>query len=128
MGDLDRAIDEARALNDPLNRAKALGDLLADKLPTMTKRLQQERRAAVLEAHEGGMSFADIGEVIGQHRSRVAQIAYGISGGKKKPQRDLDANPELVEQMERTAADPGSRTKRPRPKSAPNKTGVAVSG
>lgn len=35
---------------------------------------------------------------------------------RKTPQEDLEANPELVEQMERTAADPDSRVRRGRPK------------
>jgi DNA-directed RNA polymerase specialized sigma24 family protein len=85
MDDPTKAIKKARALTDLAERAKALGDLLARDLPAITSQLQAERQAAVVEMHEElGLSYAEIGAEIGQHRTRVAQIAKGVSGGKRK--------------------------------------------
>ncbi len=86
MDDPTTAIQRARALADPAERAKALGDLLGDHgLPAITGQLQSERQAAVAELHEQqGLSYAQIGALIGQHRTRAEQIHKGISGGKHK--------------------------------------------
>ncbi len=89
VADPTTAIQHARALDDPAERAIALGDLLARDLPAITSQLQAERQAAVAEMHDVlGLSWTEIGKAIRQHRTRAAQIAKGISGGKRKPSQD----------------------------------------
>jgi hypothetical protein len=77
------AIAAARALTEPTERARALGEILGPRgLPKITSELRAERQAAVLELRGKGMSWSEIGEAIGQHRNRAQQIGEGRSGGR----------------------------------------------
>lgn len=85
------AIAAARDLDDPAEKARAIGELLGKNgLPKITSELRAERQAAVLELRARNMSWAEVGEAIGQHRNRAQQIGEGRSGGRPatKPATD----------------------------------------
>lgn len=74
-------------------QAKALGDVL-NRLPALATYVKELRRDVVRAMHEeDDMSWADIGDAIGQHRTRAAQIARGVAGGSKKRVNKADAPP-----------------------------------
>lgn len=83
MDDPTAAIRAARKLKDPADRAKALGAILGEGLPTLTGELKADRQAAVLELRAAGKSWQEIGDAIGLHRNRAQQIGEGRSGGGK---------------------------------------------
>ena len=65
-------------------QAKALGEVLA-RIPQFSAHVRRLRQNVVDQMHtDEGLSWAEIGEAIGQHRTRAAQIARGIPGGSKK--------------------------------------------
>lgn len=81
------------ALNQPTRaeRAKALGDVL-NRIPRFAAHVKRARQAEVQAMHaEDQMSWADIGDAIGQHRTRAAQIARGVPGGTKKNAPEAEA-------------------------------------
>lgn len=82
----DPAAEVAAALNQPTRaeQAKALGEVL-NRIPAFATYVKELRRDVVRAMHEDDdMSWADIGEAIGQHRTRAAQIGRGVAGGSKK--------------------------------------------
>jgi len=84
IDDFPAALVAARALDDPAERAKALSEVLA-ALPDVQAVLRTERQEAVRTLHEDlHLSWAQIGEILGVHRNRAAQIAGGVTGGAKK--------------------------------------------
>lgn len=76
-------LPRVRKLADPAERAMGLSRAL-DAVPDFQKELRAERQAAIVEMHESGMTFAEIGERLGLHWARASQIARGVSGGVKK--------------------------------------------
>jgi CRP-like cAMP-binding protein len=73
-------IDRLEEIADPAERALEIGRRLT-AIPAYQERLRALRQAAVLEMRAKGMTFADIGKVVGLHRNRVQQIAEGRSAG-----------------------------------------------
>jgi hypothetical protein len=84
MEDPTAEVAAARAKATKAEQAKALGEVL-NRIPSFATYVKELRRDVVRSMHEDDdMSWADIGEAIGQHRTRAAQIARGVAGGKKK--------------------------------------------
>jgi hypothetical protein len=84
MEDPTAEVAAARAKSTKAEQAKALGDAL-NQIPSFATYVKELRRDVVRSMHEDDdMSWADIGEAIGQHRNRAAQIARGVAGGAKK--------------------------------------------
>jgi hypothetical protein len=82
----DPTAEVAAALAQPTRaeQAKALGEVL-NRIPQFSTYVKELRRDVVRAMHtEDELSWADIGDAIGQHRTRAAQIARGITGGSKK--------------------------------------------
>ncbi len=83
----------ALRITDPIERAKALTKTL-DELPALNSWIRAQRQAAVNEGRALGLSYADIAARLGLHRTRVAQIAKGVSGGSKKKDAPSPTEPE----------------------------------
>lgn len=66
-------------ITDPAERAKAAGQLLEDDVPHLQSAIREVRQAAVAELRTKGLSFAEIGAVIGVTRARAKQILEGDS-------------------------------------------------
>ena len=82
----DPTADVAEALRQPsrAEQAKALAEVL-NRIPAFAAYVRALRQDVVRQMHEvDDMSWAEIGEAIGQHRNRAAQIARGVAGGTKK--------------------------------------------
>jgi DNA-directed RNA polymerase specialized sigma24 family protein len=75
-------IETIKQIADPAERARRIGVILG-KLPDAMSELRAMRQAAVLELRAQGWSHAQIGEALGIHRNRAAQIADGKPGGGK---------------------------------------------
>lgn len=74
-------LDQIEAITDPAERAREIGRRLGE-IPKFQERLRAMRQAAVLELRAKGMSYAQIGAILGGlHRNRVQQIAEGRPGG-----------------------------------------------
>lgn len=89
---LNRLQRELEAIVDPQDRAKALSDVLSD-LPDFQKAMRQLRQDALTDLHLNyGLSFGQIGTLIGVSRGRAKQIVDGqtVSGRylKKAEQSD----------------------------------------
>lgn len=89
-----------------------------DRLGSRKKKLDIELDEMKPKLHEAMRAARAAGatqrEVMERSGYKTIQQVRVILGEVKSPQEDLEANPELVEQMERTAADPSSRAKRGR--------------
>lgn len=73
---LERIVEEASSVANPLDRALLITDLMAE-VQAAEENLRSARRDAVVEMHdEWGMSFADIGEAIGVNKARAIQIYH----------------------------------------------------
>ncbi|GIM88809.1 hypothetical protein [Paractinoplanes toevensis] len=82
----DPSAEVAAALNQPTRaeQAKALAEVL-NQIPSFAAYVRSLRQDVVRRMHEDDdMSWAEIGDAIGQHRTRAAQIARGVAGGSKK--------------------------------------------
>lgn len=93
MEDPTAAIEAARARTDPSERAKALSRII-DQVPGLHAWLRELRRQAYVEMHESGMSWQEIGDDQGVHRTRAAQIARGVTGGSKRRPDPVSGPPE----------------------------------
>jgi hypothetical protein len=71
--DLADHVDKVAAIKDPVSRARAAGELLAEHQSAVT-RLAQIRRKAIAELRAQGLSYAEVGEALGVTRGRVAQL------------------------------------------------------
>jgi hypothetical protein len=78
--DWDAELARLVGLTDPLACARQATAAIAE-VSTERRMLKQQRRQAVLEMRDRGMSLADIGRELGLHRNRVQQIAEGRSSG-----------------------------------------------
>lgn len=90
----DPTAEVAKALSQPTHaeQAKALGDVL-NRIPSFATHVRKLRQRVVEQMHtEDDMSWADIGDAIGQHRTRAAQIARGVAGGSKKKAPPTEAD------------------------------------
>ena len=84
IADFADAVLAARHLPTNTEQAKALGDALKG-LPDFSVNLRKLRQQAVKRMHDDDdMSWAEVADALGMQRERAAQIARGISGGKKK--------------------------------------------
>jgi hypothetical protein len=83
----------ALALPSRGDQAKALGEVL-NRIPSFANYVKELRRDVVKAMHtDDDMSWAEIGEAIGQHRTRAAQIARGVPGGDKKRKPEQQDTP-----------------------------------
>lgn len=90
----DPTAEVAAALAQPTRaeQAKALGDVL-NRIPSFATHVKELRRDVVRAMHvDDDMSWAEVGEAIGQHRTRAAQIARGVAGGAKKKTSPAEAD------------------------------------
>lgn len=74
-------------IGDPTDRARAAGAML-EAVPDLQRSLREIRQNAVRELRAQGLSHAEVGEAIGVHRNRAAQIAGGRTGGTKRSKED----------------------------------------
>ncbi|MFF3190527.1 hypothetical protein [Streptomyces misionensis] len=77
------AVDSLEALDDPAERARKAGRLLAE-LPDQQARLRQIRQAAVVAMRAQNISYRQIAAKLGLSLARVQQIEAGERGKKPK--------------------------------------------
>jgi DNA-directed RNA polymerase specialized sigma24 family protein len=77
------AVDSLAALDDPAERARRAGRLLAE-LPDQQARLRQIRQAAVIAMRAQNISYRQIAKQLGMSVTRVTQIEAGERGRKPK--------------------------------------------
>lgn len=87
-----RVLDSIDALGDtgePQDRARRLTELL-DQWPDTHKRVREMRQQALAELHNGGngMSYREIGEMLGISFGRVRQIIAGETAGPAKRKKE----------------------------------------
>lgn len=93
---LNRLQKELEAISNPEDRAKALSDVLSG-LPDFQKALRELRQSALTDLHlNQGMSFGQIGSLIGVSRGRAKQIVDGqtVSGRYLKKVEPVDGESE----------------------------------
>lgn len=81
------AMNAVEAMPDPLERARAIGEVMADQAER-GKRWREMRRKVVLEmrAQEPPVSYRKIAEVLGIGLATVQDIEAGYTGsGKNRP-------------------------------------------
>lgn len=76
-------IDSLAALDDPAERAKRAGRLLAE-WPVQGSRLREIRQAAVVAMRAQKVSYREIARMLGISLARVQQIEAGERGKKAK--------------------------------------------
>ena len=72
-GDLAEHVDQVAAIDDPVARARAAGELLAEH-QSVVARLAQIRRKAIADLRAQGLSYAEVGQALGVTRGRIAQL------------------------------------------------------
>jgi hypothetical protein len=77
------AVEDFERIADAGERARALGEFLG-KIPEVHSQARQMRQQAVLLLRQQGLSWQEIGDIIGVHRQRARQIALGESWREKK--------------------------------------------
>lgn len=79
------SIDVLGDTGDAEDRARRLTELL-DKWPDTHKRVREMRQQALAELHDGGngMSYREIGALLGITFGRVRQIIAGETAGQAK--------------------------------------------
>ncbi|NEE01212.1 helix-turn-helix domain-containing protein [Phytoactinopolyspora halotolerans] len=82
-------LDRIRAIEDPADRAAAIGEILVE-MPRAANELRLMRQQAVLELREAGWSYAQIASKLGLHRNRVQQIAQGFTSKDRRHATDSD--------------------------------------
>lgn len=78
------AVDDLERIPDAGERAKALGELLAE-IPGFHSKVREMRQQAVLTLRQQGLSWQEIGDLIGVHRQRAKAISEGRSWRKPSP-------------------------------------------
>jgi len=68
-----RTPEDIANIEDPAERARAAGELLAEHQTAVT-RLARIRRRAVAELRAAGLSYAEVGQKLGLTRGRIAQL------------------------------------------------------
>ena len=92
MEDPTADVTAALAKSTRAEQAKALGEVL-NRIPAFATHVRKLRQQVVEAMHtDDDMSWAEIGEAIGQHRTRAAQIARGVTGGAKKKTSPAEAD------------------------------------
>jgi hypothetical protein len=71
-----RTPEEIAKIADPVERARAAGELLAEHQSAVIQ-LARIRRQAVAELRAGGLSYAQVGQRLGLTRGRIAQLKTG---------------------------------------------------
>ena len=87
--EVQRVMDAIAALNDITDDAecvRATTDLL-DEWPAQHARLRELRQERVLALRETGMTWKEIGDLMGVHFTRARQIAQGQRGDKHRPNK-----------------------------------------
>jgi hypothetical protein len=69
----ERDLEEIEAIGDPAARAKRAGELL-NAYQGYVNQLASIRRDAIAELRASGLSYAQVGEVLGVSRGRIAQL------------------------------------------------------
>ncbi|MEU0675450.1 hypothetical protein ABZ330_21665 [Streptomyces sp. NPDC006172] len=77
------AVHSLAALDDPAERARRAGRLLAE-LPDQQARLREIRQAAVVAMRAQNVSYRQIAKQLGLSLARVQQIEAGERGKKQK--------------------------------------------
>jgi hypothetical protein len=72
-GSLSDHVDRIAAITDPVARARAAGELLAEH-QSAVNRLARIRRTAIAELRDHGLSLAQVGQSLGVTRGRIAQL------------------------------------------------------
>ncbi|GGX99166.1 hypothetical protein [Streptomyces fructofermentans] len=93
---MDEQVEEVRRLLEAIERleqmqddeacAKAVTQVL-ETWPDHHARLRELRQQRVLRMKESGMTWQQIGDVLGVHFTRAQQIAKGMRGSKR-PKRE----------------------------------------
>lgn len=76
-------VDSLEELDDPAERARRAGKLLAE-WPAQGSRLREIRQAAVVAMREQKVSYRQIAKTLGISLARVQQIEAGERGRKPK--------------------------------------------
>lgn len=89
-----RVLDSIDALGDAgdaQDRARRLTELL-DQWPDTHKRVREMRQHALAELHDGGngLTYREIGELLGISFGRVRQIIAGETAGPAKRKKETD--------------------------------------
>lgn len=84
------AIERLEQMQDDEACARAVTQVL-DTWPDHHARLRELRQERVQRMKDAGMTWAQIGEVLGVHYTRAQQIAKGMRGTKRPKKDDGDA-------------------------------------
>lgn len=91
-----RALLDIAAISDPIERARAVSQALAEQ-QGMNTELLAIRRAAIAEARDNGMTLEQIGTRLGVSGGRVSQLATTGAGRKAPAPPQRAAPPVLVQ-------------------------------
>jgi hypothetical protein len=72
-GTISQHVDRIAGIPNPVTRARAAGELLAEH-QSAVNRLAQIRRKAIAELRDQGLSYAQVGQSLGVTRGRIAQL------------------------------------------------------
>lgn len=75
---------EIAALADPIERARALGAVMAEQ-QALVEEAARMRRQAIAEAREGGRRLEDIANVLGLSPGRISQMRKGSAARAPEP-------------------------------------------
>jgi GntR family transcriptional regulator len=78
--DHQRTLQDVAAIKDPIDRVRAIGQLLAEQ-KGVSAELHAIRRHAIAEARDTGMYLEDIAKKLGVTPGRVSQLAKAAGGG-----------------------------------------------
>jgi len=81
------SIDVLGQTGDAAERLKRLTDLL-NRWPDLHQEVRAMRQQAATELHDGGLSYEEIGKIIGVSLSRARHIAKGITNPAKQRARE----------------------------------------
>lgn len=87
---IKNTIDAITRIKDPAERATIAGQAL-QALHDGNATLAETRRSAIIAMRAAGATYRDIGEQLGMHHSRVAQIESGKPTGVNAKPRGTEA-------------------------------------
>jgi GntR family transcriptional regulator len=84
---------EIAAISDPIERARALGDAMADQ-QGLVEEAARMRRQAIAEAREGGYRLDEIANVLGVSPGRLSQMRKGPT--TRAPEPASEPGPQVI--------------------------------
>lgn len=86
--DANELLDAYRAIKDPVERFKIATEAVEAARSTFMAGARQIRQEAVQQLRDDGLSLGDISKLLGIDRTRLHQISTGVTGGKRKTEKE----------------------------------------